>query len=229
LCRDDTHRPDYLDFSQFRQNQSWPIALASRRGPNYMCSHSLTLAGTWELLKRSMGTDQRENKDLHSIKTVFHGSQQLKMKMERPSRPTRPLGVIAKWFLPCPHSQYTRPFTSAAARHCPLNPSPPPISFVNKTSLALWSTCHTPPPPHPIQTILELTQHPCLISLRILLQQSWHWIWHIWFEVYGIFWKIHILEYYFNIFWHRISCFGKYEYVNIPLWLKNSVLRRNLS
>jgi hypothetical protein len=29
-----------------------------------------------------MGTSQRGNIDLQSIKTVFHGSQQLKMKME---------------------------------------------------------------------------------------------------------------------------------------------------
>jgi hypothetical protein len=43
------------------------------------------MAGTLELLKCSVGTDQKENIDLHSIKTVFLGSKQLKMKMERPS------------------------------------------------------------------------------------------------------------------------------------------------
>jgi hypothetical protein len=106
LCRADTHRPDDPDFGQIWQNQSWPIALASRRGPYHTCSYSLTLAGTLELLNRSVGTDLKENIDLHNIKTVFHGSLQLKMKMERPSGPTRPSGVVAKWFLPCPHSQY---------------------------------------------------------------------------------------------------------------------------
>jgi hypothetical protein len=66
-----------------------PISLASRRGLHQKCSFSLASAGTLELLKRLVGTDQ-ENIDLHSIKTVFHGSQQLKVKIKRPSRPTRP-------------------------------------------------------------------------------------------------------------------------------------------
>jgi hypothetical protein len=74
LCRGDTHSRNGPDFGQIRKNQSWPIALASRRGPNYTCSYSLTLGGTRELLKRSIGTSQKENIDLHSIKTVFHGS-----------------------------------------------------------------------------------------------------------------------------------------------------------
>ncbi len=117
-----TQDGDDLDIGQIWQNQSWPIALASRRGHHRKCSYSLVLAGTLELLICSVGMDQKENIDLHSIKTVFHGSKHLKMKMERPSRPTRPSGVIARWFLPCPHSQYMRPFTSAAARRCPWNP-----------------------------------------------------------------------------------------------------------
>jgi hypothetical protein len=60
------------------------------------------MAGTLELLTHSLGTYQKETIDLRSIKTVFHGSMELKMKMERPSRPTRPSGIIARWFFPCP-------------------------------------------------------------------------------------------------------------------------------
>jgi hypothetical protein len=70
-------------------------------------SNRLAMAGMLELLKRTVGTAQKENIDLHSIKTVFYGSKQLKMKMERPSRPTRPSGVIARWFLPCPRFALT--------------------------------------------------------------------------------------------------------------------------
>jgi hypothetical protein len=84
------------------------------------------MAGLLKLLKRSMGTDQKENIDLKSIKTVFHGSMQLKMKMERPSRPTMPSGVIARWFFALPT------FTIYAAIHPVRLPdvgfkSPPPI------------------------------------------------------------------------------------------------------
>jgi hypothetical protein len=56
-----------LESGQIRQNQSWYIALASRGGPNYKCSHSLTIGGTRELLKRSIGTSQEEKLDLHNI------------------------------------------------------------------------------------------------------------------------------------------------------------------
>jgi hypothetical protein len=72
LCRGDTHSRNGLDFGHIQQNQSWPIALASRRGPHYTCP--LTLGGTREPLKRSMGTTQKENIDLQNIKTVFNGS-----------------------------------------------------------------------------------------------------------------------------------------------------------
>jgi hypothetical protein len=84
------------------------------------------MAGMLELLKRSMGTDQKENIDLKSIKTVFHGSMQLKMKMERPSRPTRPSGVIARWFFALPtFTIYMRPFTQCGRQTLGLNPPPP--------------------------------------------------------------------------------------------------------
>ncbi len=42
------------------------------------------MAGMLELLKRSVGTDQKENIDLYGIKTVFHDSKRFKMKIERP-------------------------------------------------------------------------------------------------------------------------------------------------
>ncbi len=118
-------------------------------------------------MKRSMEMDQEENIDLHSIKTVFHGSKQLKMKMERPSRPTRPSGVIARWFLPYPHSQYMRPFTSAAARHCPLNPSPPPAPLLTKPVwLSKVLDIHIPPPPSFYTNYLGLKATSILVSLR---------------------------------------------------------------
>ncbi len=129
-------------------------------------SNSLPMAGTFELLNCSVGMDQKKNIELHSIKTVFHGSKQLKMKMERPSIPTRPSGVIARGFLPYPHLQYTQPFTQCGRQTLPFK-SPPQVPLLT-TQVCLFKVLaiHIPPPPSYYTNHLGLKATSMLISLR---------------------------------------------------------------
>ncbi len=122
----------------------------------------LKLGGTGELLKRSMGTPQKEKLDMTCVQTVFHGSVRLKMK-ERPSRPTRAPGSLAWWFLPGPPLQNMRALPAAAVRRCHY-PPPPPLLFTSLLTKA-WPLKYatSPPPPHPIP---KPQQHPCFVNIE---------------------------------------------------------------